>query len=89
MHALPCTHPCLAAARLLAPGEGQPAGQGAFALFGKTGRSPRVYCCAGREGVLKAIQVRQFWSRVYSQAVSALLIMCFRSACKPPSLVVA
>lgn len=53
-----CTHPCLAAARLLAPGEGQPAGQGAFALFGKTGRSPRVYCCAGREGVLKAIQVR-------------------------------
>lgn len=52
------THtPAPAAARLLAPGDGQPAGQGAFSLFGKTGRSPRVYCCAGRDAVLKAIQV--------------------------------
>lgn len=44
------------AARLLAPGDGQPAGQAAFALFGKTGRSPRVYCCASREALLKAVQ---------------------------------
>lgn len=46
------------AARLLAPGEGQPSGQAAFALFGKTGRSPRVYCCHARDSVLKAMQVR-------------------------------
>lgn len=58
-----CTHqagptlPC-PAARLLAPGEGQPPGQAAFALFGKTGRSPRVHCCASREALLKAMQVR-------------------------------
>lgn len=45
------------AARLLAPGEGQPPGQAAFALFGKTGRSPRVYCCAARDAALKAMQV--------------------------------
>ena len=44
-------------ARLLAPGDGQPAGQTAFALFGKTGRSPRVYCCAQRDMLLRAMQV--------------------------------
>ncbi len=44
-------HMASPAARLLAPAGAAdvaapaPAGQAAFALFGKTGRSPRVYCC--------------------------------------------
>ena len=54
----------LSTARLLAPGEGQPGGHAAFALFGRTGRSPRVYCCPGRDALLKAMQVQQQYSAV-------------------------
>jgi DnaJ family protein C protein 13 len=67
----------LAAARLLAPGEGQPAGQAAFALFGKTGRSPRVYCCTGRDALLKAIQVGRL-----------ALAACWLAAPQPQALAV-
>jgi DnaJ family protein C protein 13 len=42
------------AARLLAPAPGDP--PGAFALFGREGRSPRVYAAAERDALLKAAQ---------------------------------
>ncbi|KAK9822709.1 hypothetical protein WJX81_005943 [Elliptochloris bilobata] len=42
------------AARLLAPAPGDPAL--AFALFGRVGRSPRVYASSERDSLLKALQ---------------------------------
>lgn len=42
------------AARLLAPAPGDPGA--AFALFGRAGRSPRVYAARDREGLLRALQ---------------------------------
>lgn len=43
------------AARLLAPGDAPP-GYAPFALFGKVGRSPRVYACRDADGLLRAVQ---------------------------------
>lgn len=42
--------------RLLLASEGQPPGVAAFAVFGKAGRSPRVYAARDREALLRAAQ---------------------------------
>ena len=47
-------HMASPAARLLLSSDGEPGG--AFALFGRVGRSPRVYAARDRETVLRQIQ---------------------------------
>jgi DnaJ family protein C protein 13 len=67
---LPLRHAAAPFARALAPGDA-PAGALPFALFGKAGRSPRVYACRERDALLRAAQTAALQKLGLTLAVDA------------------